>query len=109
MLEWKEGNTNNDVELYFGRLYIGCVRRVVPAKWREWDCYKSGPAKDSPQYMKDNTASQKRYYEAREAKPWRGWLMTDEDGEEVGWWDTLDGAKASMEVAAMLAISEVAV
>lgn len=97
---------SNEAELYLGRLYIGYVHRVVPSKWREWDCYKIGPPDDSPQHVKDNTASAKRYYEEHDSKPWRGDLMTSEDSEFVGWFASLEDAKDAMEAAAKAAVAE---
>ena len=32
-------------------------------------------------------------------KPWRGWFMSDVDGESVGWFETADEARTAVEAA----------
>ncbi len=39
------------------------------------------------------------------ATPWRAWLMTDEEGEEVGWWATEQEAKDALVDAALKALN----
>jgi hypothetical protein len=42
--------------------------------------------------------------EGRKETPYRGWLMTEEDGDEVGWFKTEDDAKIAVKEAAEAAL-----
>jgi len=93
-MRWDEEN------LFVGNIYIGCIMRVVPEKWREWDHYKKEPGPEAEEYIRRNWVNYKAYYEKHEAAPWRCWLMLSEDGEEIGKRATKEEAMNSLEAAA---------
>lgn len=73
-LTWK----NN--ELYAGRLYVGEVNRIVPEGWR---AYKHLQEQNPDKLAENNRASRVDFYTKNEAAPWRCWMMTEPDGEEL--------------------------
>ena len=86
-LHW-DGN-----DLYVGRVYIGAIMRMVPEGWRELDSYKLPPKVDEPEFVKINRENARKSHERHDAKPWRGWIMTCEDGSDVGYWATESEAR----------------
>jgi hypothetical protein len=83
-LQWKEDCFGKpDHALYFGGLYVGNIARVVPAyDWRS--SLKDG----EPLWM---------HHEHYEATPWRGWIMTDDEGDAIGFFPSSDAARAAVE------------
>lgn len=92
--------TWQDHDLYAGHLYIGSIMRVVPERWRELGTYKNEPEPGTPEYVRKNIEITRAHHVRHEAMPWRGWLMTDEDGSEVGYWATEEEAKLAVEIIA---------
>ncbi len=90
MLRWYQN------ELYVGRLYVGTVARIVPEGWRDFHIYKRLDDDEVPEVIRQNTEAMRAHHEKHEAKPWRGWLMFNEDGEPVGYWATEEDAKREM-------------
>jgi hypothetical protein len=89
-MNWKHS------ELFLGKLYLGCVMRIVPEGWREFSSYKK-PYDGKEEFIKSNIEKSRKYYEANEAAPWRGWIMSSEDGEEVGKYAFREDAMAALE------------
>jgi hypothetical protein len=87
-------------DLYAGGIYVGCVMLVVPPNWREMSIYKDEYA-GGVDYVGRNITSAKIHHARHETKPWRGWLMTSEDGEEAGYWATIAEATRKMEAMAV--------
>lgn len=82
-------------DLYVGGLYVGGISRVVPEGWREWPHYQKPAEDDAPDHVKRNHSAALAYNERMDATPWRGWLMTDEDGDAVGFWATEAEARSA--------------
>lgn len=95
----------NEKILYVGGLYAGSLNRIVPEGWRNWDLYKYGPASDAPDYIKTNHINSRIYYEKRESAPWRAWISSEEDGNELGWFSTEELAKNALEEAVIKLVS----
>ena len=81
-LSWRKASKQYH-HLFAGNLYAGSVMRIVPEDWRT-------RANDIASGISKSLA---RHHERHEAKPWRAWFMSDEDGGEVGHFATLDEAK----------------
>lgn len=60
-----------DRTLYAGGIYVGLVQHIPQARY------------------------------GHEANPWRGWVMTDEDGKELGWFVAEQEAKDAVVDAAV--------
>lgn len=89
-LEWRNNEYGSERRaLYIGPLYVGEIMRPIPEKWREWDHLKDT---ENPKAVE-----RAAYYAKREAKPWRGWIMSSCDGEEFGWYATEDEARGAVE------------
>ncbi len=43
-------------------------------------------------------------HQPRDTGQWRAWLMTDEDGESIGWFETKEEAKVALVAAATKAL-----
>jgi hypothetical protein len=84
-------------DLYIGRIYAGSVMLIVPTGWRER--YANLKTSETTQHIKDNIQSTTAYYEKHEQRPWRAWIMTDEDGTELGWFATQRQAGDALEEA----------
>lgn len=94
-LSWRaEDATRGD--LYVGNIYVGSVNRMVPDGWREWPLF-CDPPPEREAHVAKNVANTRSWYEKKETKPWRAWIMKDEDGSEHGWFATRDEARQSME------------
>ena len=66
-----------------GGIYAGNVHRLIPERWRD---------------LKDVVSSERRrWYEKHDAKPWRAWIMTDDEGQEVGRYASERDAMAALE------------
>jgi len=94
----------NGDSLYLGRVYVGSVMCLVPEKWREFEAYRAVGTEKSD-LIRKNIENMRRYYIANEAKPWRVWLMTNDDGEEIMKCATKQDAMAALEAAAKEAIN----
>ena len=68
--------------LYIGNLYVGGIMRVVPEDWR-------GARVKNPNMME--------FYVKRESAPWRAWFMSDDEGDEIGYYATDDEARTALE------------
>lgn len=95
IMRWDHGN------LYIGRIWVGQVRRLVPGGWREWPMYRDPPTADTPDHVVRNRRHMKDYHEQHEAAPWRAWLSSDEDGSELGWYETESEARFALEAVAI--------
>lgn len=83
--------------LFVGRIWIGEVRRIVPIGWRDWPMYREPPLEGEPEHVTRNVAAMKKHHERHEAKPWRAWLSSDEDGSELGHYETEAEARCALE------------
>ncbi len=82
-LEWrKDGYGRPDAALYFGEIYVGEIMRVVP----DYD-WRNASISDAV----------KKHHEKLEPSPWRGWLMTTDEGDAIGYYPTPDDARAAVE------------
>jgi hypothetical protein len=91
-LAWQQASTQY-FHLYAGKLYAGSVMRIVPENWREMGWFKAGVPDDASDFQKKSHPSLIKHHETNEAKPWRAWIMSDDEGEAIGTFATLDEAK----------------
>lgn len=90
-LEWRTDDYGNARQaLYLGKICVGHISRIVPEQFREWKHLQG----DDPKAVQ-----RREWYEKRDAAPWRAWIMTSEDGDELSWHPTDDEARAALEVA----------
>ena len=81
-MRWKR-MTKAEHHCFVGRLYVGEVYRIIPEAWESM----IGTA----------PAGRTDWHRANADRPWRGWVMSDCDGDEVGRYATADAAKAAVE------------
>lgn len=94
-LEWKKDEFGRERHaLYLGRIYVGSISRMVSPGWREWEHIKNPkPSPGGP----ERQAQHRKWLEDHDAKPWRVWFMSCEDGDEYGWYATDDEARQTLE------------
>lgn len=89
-----QANGSSSHECYFGRLYVGSVHRMIPENW------ESMVGVVPPERTK--------WYRSVSDRPWRAWVMSDEDGSEAGRFASVDEGKRAVELAATELIGDAA-
>lgn len=90
-------------ELFAGEIYIGQVGRIVPEGWRDFLEYQiPADARD----LRDLVDRHRAHHERHDAKPWRAYLMSSEDGEEVSFHATEAEARDALLTAARKAMED---
>jgi hypothetical protein len=94
-VHWRDvgGSTS---ECLLGALYVGCIMRIVPEKWREWAMNTEPLPSNAPEHMRIARENRLEHYAKYETTPWRAWIMRDGDGEPYGYFATEELAKQKL-------------
>jgi hypothetical protein len=81
-MHWKQ-QTTAEHHCCVGRLYVGEVHRLIPEAWESM--------------IGTVPADRTDWHRANADRPWRGWVMSDDGGEEIGRYETAGAAKTAVE------------
>ena len=83
MINWKGEGGPGGTHCMVGKLYVGSVHRLFPENWKD--------------IASTATPEQLRWYKKNDARPWRAWIMTDDEGDALGMYATEREAMDALE------------